>query len=112
MLIQGELTFKKYSNQTITIDLVLYIMNSEVIGIIAGALSCTTFLPQVVKTWKSKSTKDVSLAMFLIATAGTTLWLVYGIMIDSIAIIGTNIIVLLFSLTMLFLLFKNRKNKS
>jgi MtN3 and saliva related transmembrane protein len=54
-------------------------MNSEVIGIIAGALSCTTFLPQVVKTWKSKSTKDVSLAMFLIATAGTTLWLVYGI---------------------------------
>jgi len=46
-------------------------MNSEVIGIIAGALSCTTFLPQVLKTWKSKSTKDVSLAMFLIATAGS-----------------------------------------
>ena len=83
-------------------------MNSEVIGIIAGTLSCTTFLPQVIKTWKSKSTKDVSLAMFLIATAGTMLWLVYGIMIGSIAIIGTNIIVLLFSLTMLFLLFKNR----
>jgi MtN3 and saliva related transmembrane protein len=83
-------------------------MNSEVIGIIAGTLSCTTFLPQVIKTWKSKSTKDVSLSMFLIATAGTMLWLVYGIMIGSIAIIGTNIIVLLFSLTMLFLLFKNR----
>jgi len=46
-------------------------MNSEVIGIIAGALSCTTFLPQVLKTWKSKSTKDVSLAMFLIAAAGS-----------------------------------------
>ncbi len=83
-------------------------MNSEVIGLIAGALSCTTFLPQVVKTWKSKSTKDVSLAMFLIASAGTALWLVYGIMIKSISIIGTNVIVLFFSLTMLLLIFKNR----
>lgn len=86
-------------------------MDSEVIGFIAGALSCTTFLPQVIKTWKSKSTKDVSLVMFLIATAGTTLWLVYGIKINSISIIGTNIIVLAFSLTMLFLLYRNRIKK-
>jgi len=86
-------------------------MNSEVVGIIAGALSCTTFLPQVIKTWKSKSTKDVSLTMFLIASLGTTLWLVYGILIDSISIIGTNIVVLFFSLTMLLLFYKNRKKK-
>jgi MtN3 and saliva related transmembrane protein len=84
-------------------------MNSEVVGIIAGALSCTTFLPQVIKTWKSKSTKDVSLTMFLIASVGTTLWLVYGIMINSISIIGTNIVVLFFTLTMLLLFFRNRK---
>jgi MtN3 and saliva related transmembrane protein len=86
-------------------------MNSEVIGIIAGAFSCTTFLPQVIKTWKSKSTEDVSLTMFLIATLGTTLWLVYGIMINSIAIIGTNIVVLFFSITMLVLIFRNREGK-
>jgi MtN3 and saliva related transmembrane protein len=86
-------------------------MDSEVVGIIAGALSCTTFLPQVIKTWKSKSTKDVSLVMFLIASLGTTLWLVYGILIHSISIIGTNIIVLIFTLTMLFLIFRNRGNK-
>jgi MtN3 and saliva related transmembrane protein len=85
-------------------------MNSEVIGIIAGAFSCTTFLPQVVKTWKSKSTKDVSLNMFLIATLGTTLWLIYGIMINSISIIATNIVVLFFSLTMLGLIYRNRGN--
>lgn len=83
-------------------------MNSEIVGIIAGALSCTTFLPQVIKTWKSKSTKDVSLSMFLIASLGTTLWLVYGILIHSISIIGTNIVVLIFSLTMLWLMFKHR----
>jgi len=86
-------------------------MNSEVIGILAGALSCTTFLPQVIKTWKSKSTKDVSLTMFLIAALGTTLWLVYGILINSISIIGTNIVVLIFSITMLFLIYRNREQK-
>ncbi|MEI6061469.1 MAG: SemiSWEET transporter [Bacteroidota bacterium] len=84
-------------------------MNNEVVGIIAGALSCTTFLPQVIKTWKSKSTQDVSLTMFIIASIGTALWLVYGILIHSISIIGTNIIVLFFSLTMLFLFHRNRK---
>ena len=83
-------------------------MDSEIVGIIAGALSCTTFLPQVIKTWKSKSTKDVSLTMFLIASLGTALWLVYGILIHSISIIGPNIVVLFFSLTMLWLLFKHR----
>ena len=86
-------------------------MNNEVVGIIAGALSCTTFLPQVIKTWKSKSVKDVSLTMFLIASAGTMLWLVYGILIHSISIIGTNIVVLIFSLMMLFLIFRNRSKK-
>jgi len=83
-------------------------MNSEIVGIIAGALSCTTFLPQVIKTWKSKSTKDVSLTMFIIASIGTTLWLVYGILIHSFSIIATNIVVLFFSLTMLALFFRNR----
>jgi MtN3 and saliva related transmembrane protein len=83
-------------------------MDSEIVGIIAGALSCTTFLPQVIKTWKSKSTKDVSLTMFLIATLGTAFWLVYGILIHSISIIGTNIVVFFLSLTMLWLLFKHR----
>jgi MtN3 and saliva related transmembrane protein len=86
-------------------------MNSEVIGIVAGAFSCTTFLPQVLKTWKSKSTKDVSLTMFLIATLGTILWLVYGILINSFSIIATNIVVLIFSITMLVLIFRNREGK-
>jgi MtN3 and saliva related transmembrane protein len=86
-------------------------MNNEIVGIIAGALSCTTFLPQVIKTWKSKSTKDVSLTMFLIASVGTALWLIYGILINSISIIGTNIIVLIFSVTMLYLILKNRGNE-
>ena len=86
-------------------------MNSEIVGIIAGTLSCTTFLPQVIKTWKSKSTKDVSLTKFVIASVGTALWLVYGILIHSFSIIATNIVVLVFSLTMLGLIYRNREKK-
>ena len=87
-------------------------MNNEIVGIIAGALSCTTFLPQVIKTWKSKSTKDVSLTMFIIATISTSLWIIYGILIHSFSILATNIVVLLFSLIMLGLIFINREKKS
>ena len=87
-------------------------MNNEIVGIIAGALSCTTFLPQIIKTWKSKSTKDVSLTMFIIATISTSLWIIYGILIHSFSILATNIVVLLFSLIMLGLIFINRGKKS
>ena len=86
-------------------------MNNEIVGIIAGALSCTTFLPQVIKTWKSKSTKDVSLTMFIIASISTTLWIIYGVLIHSFSILATNIVVLLFSLIMLGLIFINREKK-
>ena len=84
-------------------------MNNEIVGIIAGALSCTTFLPQVIKTWKSKSTKDVSLTMFIIASISTTLWIIYGVLIHSFSILATNIVVLLFSLIMLGLIIINRE---
>ena len=87
-------------------------MNNEIVGIIAGALSCTTFLPQVIKTWKSKSTKDVSLTMFIIASISTTLWIIYGVLIHSFSILATNIVVLLFSLIMLGLIIINRGKKS
>jgi MtN3 and saliva related transmembrane protein len=86
-------------------------MNSEIIGLLAGVLSCTTFLPQVIKTWKSGEVKDVSLSMFVIASVGTALWLVYGVLIGSISIIFTNIVVLIFALTMLGLIFRHRKKK-
>jgi len=87
-------------------------MNAEIIGITVGALSCVTFLPQVVRTWRSGSTKDVSLTMFLIASLSTALWLAYGIPISSISIIFTNCIVLALSLLMLYLFYRYRSRES
>lgn len=85
-------------------------MTVEIIGITAGVLSCTTFLPQIIKTYKSKSTEDVSLLMFIIAALGSALWLIYGILIQSFALTFTNVIVLKFSLIMLFFKVKYRES--
>lgn len=49
-----------------------------VIGIIAAILTTSAFLPQVIKTVKTKKTEDLSLVTFLMILAGTILWFVYG----------------------------------
>jgi MtN3 and saliva related transmembrane protein len=72
------------------------------LGMVAGTLSSITFLPQVIKTWQSKSTKDISLWMFLIVTGSVILWLVFGILTNSTPIIYTNSMVLVMSLVMLY----------
>jgi MtN3 and saliva related transmembrane protein len=55
-------------------------MNSaDYLGLAAGALTTISFLPQVIKTWKSKSAKDLSFGMFGIFSLGVLLWLIYGI---------------------------------
>jgi len=78
-------------------------MLPELIGYAATALSIVSFLPQVVKSWKTKSTKDVSLPMYLIFTVSQALWLSYGILILSWPLIVANAIIFLLSLSVLIL---------
>ena len=75
----------------------------DILGYAAGAITSLTFLPQVVKTWKEKSAKDVSLMMFIIAAINEVMWIVYGALLDNWVIILTNAIVLSMSLIMIFL---------
>jgi MtN3 and saliva related transmembrane protein len=74
----------------------------EVLGMAAGIISSITFLPQVIKTWQTKSAKGVSGLMFTFATISVIMWLIYGILIDKVSIIFTNATILLLSLTMLY----------
>ena len=71
------------------------------LGYIAGFLTTIAFLPQVIKVWKTKSTKDISIWMFLIFNLGIFLWLIYGILIKNYALIFANIITLILSLSIL-----------
>ena len=74
------------------------------LGLVAASLTTVAFIPQVHKTWKSKSAKDLSLGMYLIFTTGVILWLVYGILKEDIPIIAANVVTL--SLTLVLLYFK------
>jgi MtN3 and saliva related transmembrane protein len=77
-------------------------MNTQLLGLIAGACTTIAFLPQVIKTWKSRSAKDLSLSMFSIFCLGVTLWLIYGFMIQDIPVIVANMLTLMLASTLLF----------
>ena len=75
-----------------------------ILGLVAAGLTTVAFVPQVHKTWKTKSAKDLSLGMYLIFTSGVILWLIYGILKSDIPIIAANVVTL--SLTIVLLYFK------
>ncbi|MEI7582960.1 SemiSWEET transporter [Runella sp.] len=83
----------------------------EVMGYTAGALTTLAFVPQVVQIYRTKSVKDVSLAMFLLFTLGVALWLGYGIMTHSFPVVAANAITLMLSFVILYFKWKyNRVN--
>lgn len=80
---------------------------STIIGMLAAFCTTVSFIPQVVKTIKTGQTKDISLSMYVIFTAGILFWLIYGIMIVDVPIIAANTITLLLTGTVLFLKIRN-----
>jgi MtN3 and saliva related transmembrane protein len=84
----------------------------DILGLTAGSISGITFLPQVIKTWKTKSAGDISLLTFSFATLSVIMWLVYGIIKEDVAIIYTNSLVLICSLIMLYFKFKFKNKPS
>jgi MtN3 and saliva related transmembrane protein len=73
----------------------------DAIGAVAGTLTSLAFLPQVVKVIKTKSTKDISLGMFIIFSIGVLLWFVFGALLGSAPLIFTNGITLVSSIIIL-----------
>jgi MtN3 and saliva related transmembrane protein len=73
------------------------------IGVIAAALTTSAFLPQLIKVWRSKSAKDVSLGMFVVFTIGIALWLLYGVLRSDPVIIAANIVTFILALAILIL---------
>ncbi len=65
------------------------------IGSIAATLTTVSFIPQVLKVWRTRHTHDISLGMYTFFTCGVAFWLVYGLMLGSWPIIIANIITLL-----------------
>jgi MtN3 and saliva related transmembrane protein len=78
-------------------------MHSEILGYIAAFLTTAAFLPQTIKTIKTRDTASISLAMYVMFTTGIVLWLAYGILIESMPMIIANIITFVLSATILLL---------
>ncbi len=76
--------------------------NINILGIIAAILTTSSFLPQVIKTWQSKSAKDLSIGMFLTMTTGIILWLIYGIIKNDLPIILANAVTFIFCSLLLY----------
>lgn len=76
---------------------------TNIIGTLAGMLTTIAFIPQVIKTWRTRSAQDISLFMFLLFSTGVLLWLIYGLILDAMPIIIANGITLALSLSILAL---------
>ena len=77
--------------------------NIDVLGFIAATLTTLAFLPQLLKTWQTKSAGDVSFLMLSSFSIGVFLWLLYGIFIQSWPVIVANFLTLIFNLLILSL---------
>ncbi len=77
------------------------------IGLLAGTLTTVCYLPQVIKIWRTRETKDISLLMYVTVTGGGALWLIYGILIDNWVITIVNAVTLVLSGSVLILKIKH-----
>ena len=69
----------------------------EAIGLVAGTLTTVAFLPQAVKTLRTRRTGDISLAMYVAFCLGVATWLIYGLFIHSLSVILANAVTLVFA---------------
>jgi MtN3 and saliva related transmembrane protein len=60
------------------------------VGYLAGFLTVVSFIPQVLRAWRTKQTKDLSVRTFLILIAASLLWLTYGVLSSDWPVIATN----------------------
>ena len=79
---------------------------TTILGFFAGFLTTVSFLPQVVKTWKSRSASDLSLGMLSVFSVGVMCWLIYGFLLQESPMIFWNFVTLILVLVILFLKLK------
>jgi MtN3 and saliva related transmembrane protein len=78
------------------------------VGVAAALCSMTSFGPQILKIWRERDASQVSLRMYIVTVTGFSLWVVYGILIGSWPIAGSNVVCLLLSGTILVLKWRFR----
>ena len=85
-------------------------MNPTLIGLVAGTLTGTAAIPQVVKTLRTRHARDISVWQPLLLSIGIALWIVYGMLISNLPLILTNLIPLLCNALLVGLKLNSRDN--
>ena len=81
-----------------------------ILGISAGVLILSGWVEQIIKGYKTKSLKDVSKYLMVFISGGSILWLIYGIIVEDVFIIGTNTAAIFLLMIVLFM--KKRYEKT
>ena len=79
-----------------------------ILGLTAAIISTIAFLPQVIKSWKTRKTSDISLGSYILVVSGVFLWLVYGFLIKDIPLILANGVTFILTFWILILKIKYR----
>ena len=74
-----------------------------VLGVAAGVLILSGWVEQIIKGYKTKSLKDISKYLMILIAGGAILWLIYGVIVSDVFIIGTNIVAIFFMMVILFM---------
>lgn len=88
-------------------DLLMY-----AVGIIAATLTTSSFLPQIIKAYKTKSMGDVSPYLMAVFGTGTMFWLAYGVFKNDWVIIGANALGTAFNMILLYMKFAYKKRSA
>tara|TARA_Y100001968_G_scaffold296112_1_gene304077 strand:+ start:778 stop:1053 length:276 start_codon:yes stop_codon:yes gene_type:complete len=83
----------------------------DLFGFLAAVLTTIAFLPQLYKTWKTKSAEDVSLVMLILFVTGLICWIIYGLKINSTPIVIANVVTFIFNFSILILKITYKESK-
>ena len=75
---------------------------ATVLGLVAGFCTTFCFLPQVIRCWRTRSTKDISLGMLVVLCIGIVLWVVYAVMITDLPLMLANGVTLILAANILY----------
>lgn len=88
-----------------------YFLLIEVVGYIGATMTTLAFFPQTLKVIKTRDTRSISLAMYILFTLGVCFWLVYGLLIQSFPVVIANTITVVLSAIILLMKLKEPKSK-
>ena len=84
----------------------------DILGYVSATFTTIAFLPQIIKTIRTKSAKDVSMGMFVFFTTGVFLWIIYGVLTNTMPLIIANSVIFCLSLIQIILKIKYDKIKN